>query len=151
MEVGFEIMKLKITGSAVYATSTTADIPIIMIKAIECKAGCLANIRDPTPTTIVNVEKKIAVLCEFIRAFPLLYLFNKPSSMKMLKSSPIPKMKVARMILTILNLIPNMAMRPVIITQLINMGRKLRTANSNLPYVSHRTKNIRNEDMNSTR
>ena len=80
-----------------------------------------------------------------------MYLLISPSIMKMLKSSPMPKMKVDRMMLMILNFIPNMPMKPIMIIQLMNMGRKLISASSSLPYDSHSARKIRTEDMYSTR
>ena len=71
--------------------------------------------------------------------------------MKILKSSPIPKMKVDRMMFTILNWTPSIPIIPVIITQLMAIGRKLSKASSSRPYESQRTKKIRNEDMKSIR
>ena len=103
------------------------------------------------PTIIVNAEKKIAVLCGSSSFFPVLYLYSKPSMMKMLKSSPIPKMNVERIMFTILNCTPSIPIIPVIITQLMAIGRKLSNASSSLPYESHRTKKIRNEEMKRMR
>ena len=45
--------------------------------------------------------------------------------MKILKSSPMPKIKVDRMMLIILNSIPRIPINPKMITQLISIGRKL--------------------------
>ncbi|MFR7964411.1 MAG: hypothetical protein ACLU5I_01335 [Alistipes finegoldii] len=59
----------------------------------------------------MKAEKKMAVLCvEHPR--PVLYSLSRPSMMKMLKSSPMPNMKVERMIVTMLNSMPSMAISP---------------------------------------
>lgn len=55
------------------------------------------------------------------------------SIMKMLKSSPIPKIKVDRMMLMILNSIPSMPINPTMIIQLTNIGRKLIRVSSMRP------------------
>ena len=67
--------------------------------------------------------------------------------MKMMKSSPIPKMKVERMMFTMLNSIPRMPIIPMMSTQLSSIGRKLSMASSMRPKESHRTKKMRNEEM----
>ena len=61
-ETGPDMKTLNRIGCSTYATRTTAMIPKIDIAAIDLKAGCPANIRAPMPTSIVNAEKKIAVL-----------------------------------------------------------------------------------------
>ena len=107
----------------------------------------MANTKVPIPTTAVNAEKKIAVLWEFRIAFPVRYLFWSPSMMKILKSSPIPKMKVERIILIMLNSRPRIPIRPKIMVQLISIGRKLIRVNSIRPYEINRARNIRNEEI----
>ena len=66
--------------------------------------------------------KKIAVLCVSSILRPVLYSLSSPSMMKMLKSSPMPKMKVERMIVTMLNSTPNIAISPRMMTQLMPIG-----------------------------
>ena len=119
----------------------------MVITAIECRAGWPAKIRAPMPTIIVKDEKNMAVLCETRSSLPVLYLCRSPSSMKMLKSSPIPKMKVERMMFTMLNSTPRMPIIPMMRTQLSSIGRKLSMASSMRPKDSHRTKKMRNEEM----
>ena len=92
------------------------------IVASECSAGWRAKISAPSPTTTVKAEKKIAVLCVSSILRPGLYSLSSPSMMKMLKSSPMPKMKVERMIVTMLNSTPNIAISPRMMTQLMPIG-----------------------------
>ena len=135
-------------GCMVYETSTTTLNPRTEIKAIDFNAGCSAKISTPIPTIAVKAEKKIAVLCAPNIFFPFLYSCNNPSIMKMLKSSQIPKMNVASIIFTILNLISNIAIIPSIITQLIAIGRKVKSVSSILPYEINNAKNTINDETN---
>ena len=118
----------------VYDTSTTTLRPSTEIRAIDLSAGCSAKINTPMPTIAVKAEKNIAVLCAPNTLLPLLYSSSRPSMMKMLKSSPIPKIKVARMIFTMLNLMPKSAIMPRMRTQLIAIGRKVSSVSSMRPY-----------------
>ena len=128
-----DIKMRKMTGGMVYETKTTTIIPRIDINDIDCKAGCCAKIKAPIPTIMVKAEKKMAVLCPFSAGLFVRYLFCKPSIINILKSSPIPNMKVDRMILMILNSIPDIPMMPIMIIQLINIGEKLISVNSIRP------------------
>lgn len=100
---------------------------------MDCNAGWRAKTNVPIPITVVKAEKKMAVLCEFSNCRPVRYLFCNPSIMKMLKSSPIPKIKVDRMMLMILNSIPSMPINPTMIIQLTSIGRKLIRVSSMRP------------------
>ena len=119
--------------------------PKTEIAAIEWRAGCLAKTSTPIPIIVVKAEKKIADLCASNTLLPFLYLLKSPSMVNMLKSSPIPNINVANIILTILNLILSIDMIPKIITQLMHIGRKVSKANSILPYVINSVKNTRQE------
>ena len=75
----------------------------------------------------------MAVLWAASRRRPSRYWLSSPSMMKMLKSSPRPKMKVERMMLTMLNSMSSRAISPMMSTQLIAMGRLASSASSMRP------------------
>ena len=75
----------------------------------------------------------MAVLWVLNIFFPVRYSYSNPSEMKMLKSSPIPKMKVEMMMLTMLNSIPKIAINPKMMNQLSAIGVKESSASSNRP------------------
>jgi hypothetical protein len=97
-------------------------MPKSEISASEWSAGCRAKISAPSPTTTVKAEKKMAVLCVSSILRPVLYSLSSPSMMKMLKSSPMPNMKVERMIVTMLNSMPSMAISPRMMTHPTAIG-----------------------------
>ena len=103
------------------------------ISASECRAGWRAKISAPSPTTTVKAEKKIAVLCVSSILRPVLYSLNRPSMMKMLKSSPMPNMKVERIIVTMLNSTPNRAISPRMMTHPMPIGSSDITVSSMRP------------------
>ena len=80
-------------------------IPKTLIIATDFIAGCSAKNRTPVPIIVVAADNRIAVLYELNDSFLYLYLANKPSVIKILKSSPNPKIKVDITMLTKLNLI----------------------------------------------
>ena len=131
----------------VNATSTTVSIPKIDISEIDCKAGCCAKTSAPMPTTMVNAEQKMAVLCEFRISRPVRYLLCRPSIMKMLKSSPMPNMNVEMMMLMMLNSMPKSPIKPKITNQLTSIGKKLINVSSMRPYDISNAKKIRNEEV----
>ena len=75
----------------------------------------------------------MAVLCDDSVRRPVRYSVWSPSMMKMLKSSPTPKMKVETMMLTTLNSMPKKPMNPKIISQLTHIGRNEMTNSSKRP------------------
>ena len=44
--------------------NTTQAIPISVIRAIDCKAGCFANIMTPIPTIVIKADNRIDDLKE---------------------------------------------------------------------------------------
>ena len=70
----------------------THNKPSIDNQAIDFSAGCLAKIKAPKPSIVVTVAKNMEDLCDDKTSFPDLNFCVNPSVMKMLKSSPKPKM-----------------------------------------------------------
>ena len=58
-----------------------------------------------------------------------------------------PKIKVDRIMLMMLNSIPKIPINPKMITQLTSIGRKLIKVSSIRPYENHNAKNIRKEEI----
>src|SRR5690606_24267333 len=114
-------------------TNTIHRIPGTLTTATDLSAGWVANRRTPVPINTVNPDKDMAEEKEVSLFLLKRYRCNKPSVMKMLKSSPRPKMKVAKMTLTKLNLISNKTVIPRIQIQLMAIGRNDNKANSRRP------------------
>ena len=89
----------------------------------------------------------MALLWEESRLEPSRCLAISPSIMNMLKSSPMPNMKVASIMLTMLNSIPSIAISPRMTTQPASIGRKARIASSRRPYEIQRARKTIIEDM----
>ena len=71
--------------------------------------------------------------------------------MNILKSSPVPKMKVEMMTLTILNFKPNTAITPNMMNQLNAIGMNDNSASSRRPYDNSSAINTIKEETNSTK
>ena len=125
--------KLKIMGCIYRVTNKIHEMPMTLIKAIEFIAGCFAKNKDPIPIIVVIPDKIIANLYGFNEAYLYLYFLSNPSVIKMLKSSPNPKIRVAIIILTKLNWIFKIEAIPNIQIQLINIGKNVKRASSILP------------------
>ena len=97
---------------------------------VERRTGWLAKLSAPMPMTVVSTEKKIAVLWLVSIGRPLLYSRWSPSMMKMLKSSPMPNMKVERMMFTMLKSIFRTAIRPRMTVKAMNIGAKVISVSS---------------------
>ncbi len=55
--IRFRIRKSKKKGINTCAISTTLKIPVIEINAKDRNAGCLANIKTPSPASVVIAER----------------------------------------------------------------------------------------------
>jgi hypothetical protein len=80
----FKTNQLNNNGCAIKEIKTTHNMPISVIKAIDCNAGCLANTITPIPIIVTKADKRIDDLKEFNVFLPNLYSLSNPSMIKIL-------------------------------------------------------------------
>src|SRR5580765_2183127 len=66
-------------GINICAISTTQEMPMMEISAMDLRAGCLAKINTPRPAIVVMADRNIDDLKEARFFFPVLYSCRRPS------------------------------------------------------------------------